>query len=331
MKEYNQIIGLIALSSIKGIGPAFIKKYIHANSFTSEDIIEELGDILRSAKKNMDTDELFFQVEDAKKIHLQSSEESIKMIPFNSDDYPKLLKELKDPPPVIYCKGNLELLHNKTICLIGTREPNLNGCKIAERVGSYFNINNWSICNGLAEGIDTFSITTNGNFHKNVIGIVAGGLNYNSTKTLLNKTAINAENILNNNGLLISEMAISKKEDTFSVVKSCRIQAGMSAGLILIQSDENGGSKYTLKSFVELKRPLSTIKPVAEDEENESYSANKNIILKGKKGLAEMLGLKEEKINTDKIVIIKSKADYSVLESLMHEVYSRWENNNSIF
>jgi DNA processing protein len=45
----------------------------------------------------------------------------------------------------------------------------------------------WAICNGLAEGVDNFSIKSNNQIHSNVIGILAGGLNYNSKKTLLKK------------------------------------------------------------------------------------------------------------------------------------------------
>src|SRR5690606_14441229 len=114
---------------------------------------------------------------------------------------------------------------------------------------------------------------------------LAGGLNYNSSKTLLKSTAVNADKILENNGLIISEMPIHKKEDAFSVVKSCRIQAGMSHGLLLVQSSLTGGSKYTVKAFAEHNRPLAVINPIGDADALQFYEANIEIIHNSRKGI----------------------------------------------
>ena len=317
MKTRNQIIGLLALSSIKGIGPAFIKKAVSTDMFSSHNIISEIKNILSSSKKDIDEDEIFNLVEEAKETLFRCQEESIEIIPILSEDYPLQLKEIKDPPPVLYCKGNLELLYDSIVCIIGTREPNENGLKISERVGQYFSANQWTICNGLAEGVDNYSIKTNEKVHSNVIGILAGGLNYNQKKTLLKKTAKNAEQVLHNGGLLISEMPLDKREDTFSVVKSCRIQAGISNGLLLVQSSLDGGSKFATKAFCELTRPIAIINPVQSDFNLPSYNANKEIVLNNKIGLTKFADIKIDKIQTSEILIIKSKEDYSEFENLM--------------
>lgn len=317
MNTRNQIIGLLALSSIKGIGPAFIKKAVSSDMFSNFNVIEEIKNILSSSKKEIDEDEIFNLVEEAKETIFRCKEEGIEIIPILSENYPIQLKEIKDPPPVIYCKGNLELLYNNIVCVIGTREPNENGMKISERVGQYFSENQWTICNGLAEGVDNFSIKSSEKIHSNVIGILAGGLNYNQKKTLLKKTSENAEQVLQNGGLLISEMPLDKREDTFSVVKSCRIQAGISNGVLLVQSSLDGGSKFATKAFCELSRPIAVINPVQSDFDLSSYNANKEIVLNNKNGLTKFTDLKTEKIQTSEILIIKSKEDYSEFEYLM--------------
>lgn len=322
MKNTNQIVGILALSSIKGIGPAFIKKVVTNDMFLSSDIIPKIKNILSVSKKEIDEEEIFNQVEIAKDILYRCKEENIKIISIAGEDYPAQLREIKDPPPIIYCKGNLELLYSNTICVIGTREPNENGIKIAERVGQYFTINNWSICNGLAEGVDNHAIKINEVLHSNVIGILAGGINYNEKKTLLKKTAENAEQVFQNGGLLISEMPLDKKEDTFSVVKSCRIQAGISNGLLLVQSSLDGGSKFTIKAFCELQRPISVINPIQSDFELPSYEANKELVLNGKKGLTKFADIKADKVQTTEIIIIKSKDDYFKLENFVKKQIS---------
>ncbi len=56
-----------------------------------------------------------------------------------------------------------------------------------------------------------------------------------------------------------------QKQDRFSVIKSCRIQAGLGDGLILIQSSVDGGSRFTVKAAIELNRLLGVIYPVKTD------------------------------------------------------------------
>src|SRR5690606_31076373 len=127
-------------------------------------------------------------VEEAKEIVFRCKDEGIEIISIICDNYPQQLKAIKDPPPAIYCKGNIELLYSNIICIIGTRTPNENGRKISERVGQHFSVNRWTICNGLAQGVDNFSLRSNDKMHSNIIGVLAGGLNYNEKRTLLKKT-----------------------------------------------------------------------------------------------------------------------------------------------
>ena len=318
MKDNNKILGIIALRELDKIGPAFVKKAVSKSNFETANTIQEIKEIIAANNKKFEDDTIFEAVERAKDIVFKCKEDGITIIQLTSEEYPALLKEIKDPPSVIYCKGNLDLLYNKTVCIIGTREPNDNAVKISERIGTFYSNSSWTICNGLAEGVDNFSIKSNEQIHSKVIGILAGGLNYNSIKTLLKKTAENAEKTIESGGLLISEMPPDKKEDTFTVVKSCRIQAGLSNGLILIQSSLDGGSRFTTKTFCETQRPIAVINPVQSDFDLPTYNANKEIILNNKKGLSKFTELKEDKIQTSKIFVIKSKDDYSEFENLMN-------------
>lgn len=318
MNNINQIIGIIALSELKGIGPAFVKKSVLKNAFETTNIIQKIKEITTSNNKNFDDDTIHEAVEAAKEIVSKCKEEGISIIEFTSKNYPTRLREIKDPPSVIYCKGNIDLLYSNTVCIIGTREPNENAVKISERVGSFYSNSSWTICNGLAVGVDNFSVKLDDQIHSNVIGVLAGGLNYNSKKTILKNTAENAEKTIESGGLLVSEMPPDKKEDTFTVVKSCRIQAGLSNGLILIQSSLEGGSRFTAKSFCETQRPVAIINPVHSDFDLPTYNANKEIILNSKKGLSKFTELKEDKIKTSKIFVIKSKEDYKYFEKIMN-------------
>ena len=332
MKNYNNSIGLIALSNIKGIGPAFIKKYKDNIQFENGNLQESICNVLDITNKDYNKDDIEYNIENAKELYEQSIEENIHVISLFSPNYPIALQQLKDAPPILFCKGNLNIINNLAVCVIGTREPNITGGKIASRIGEYFSNRNYSICNGLAEGIDSYSIQNENHFFNNTTGILAGGLNYNSKNTLLKKTAKKAEKVLENSGLLISEMALNRKEDTISVVKSCRLQAGFSSSLILVQSSLTGGSKFTMKAFAELPRPIAIVNPIDQDIQLESYQANNVIINEGTKGLMEMTGLKIDKVKTSDIIILKSKSDYQILENKMNNSLSQnIDNLNTLF
>lgn len=330
VKYNSKSVVILALSQLKGIGPAFIKK-VAGLGMLSSNVQEELKRIVTENGKSFDDEALIRATEYAQDIIFKCNDDNVTIISLNSQDYPIALKELRDPPPVLFCKGNLELLYSKTVCVIGTREPNERGAKIAERVGSFFSNSDWTICNGLATGIDSYSIKIKESFHRKVIGVVAGGLNYNTHRTLLKNTALNADKVIENGGLIVSETIPDKKEDTFSVVKSCRIQAGISNGLVLIQSSIDGGSKFTTKAFCEISRPIGVINPVSVDYETPSYEANRAIIESLKKGLSKFTELKVDKILTSKIFVIKTKEDYEELEILLSKAYSDSHRDDSLF
>lgn len=299
---------IIALSQIKGIGSAFIKKHL---AFIKQNILNKEKLCELSSKVDLINLEEYFN--NASYILADCEKYNISIVSIIEDNYPSLLLEIKDPPPVLYFKGNKDLL-GKAITIIGSRKSTGLGNKIANKVGEYFS-QNWAICNGLVDGIDKNSITNSNSIFPNVIGVLSGGLNYPNTSS---KTTIElADKVLKNNGLLVSEYEPNKKENQFSGSKASRIQAGLSNSLILIQSSKNGGSKYTIKAFSSLHRPLAVIdfKGNTEYLTSESFEGNRLLIEKGKQGIMEMCDLKKiETIKVFKILKLEKSADYKILE-----------------
>lgn len=316
---------VLALSLLKGVGATFVKKNLatiqgtHRYWFdTSAD--ESLTQLIALVGKKYSASEIQEAVSKAEDILAECKAHQIDFISVVDANYPKKLFELKDPPPVLFFLGNFSLLEKNAITIIGTRKPNENGKVIAERIGKYFSSRGWIICNGIADGIDTYSILDRENscFAK-VIGVVGSGLAKSSFRSLPKQSFANIERILTNDGLVISEMPPLKKQDTFSVVKSCRIQGGIGAGLILIQSYIRGGSRFAVKAAVELNRPLGVIYPVKTDINRDDYGGNKKIIEDGVRGLKEFVELKNGKNYNPKIVVLSSKESYSEFESALKE------------
>jgi len=304
----NLTINILALSLIKGVGASFIKKNLPLIEQYSQSL-----DLLSMIGGKVSLQELEYNIPKAVLILKDCAENSIEVVSIVDNNYPHLLRLINDPPPILYLKGNTNLLP-KAIAVIGTRKSNNLGNNIAYKVGEYFS-KNWSICNGLVDGIDKHSILKENKIFDNVIGVISGGLNFNETSSLITREL--CEKVLKNNGLLISENEPNKKEDRFSGSKASRIQAGLSNALILIQSDINGGSKYTLKSFAKTERPLGIInfKENKEYQNDDIFSANRLILEKGIEGIAEMCEIKKiTEIRTKSIIPISKKSDYLTIE-----------------
>ncbi len=290
---------------VKGIGPAFIKKNCHRliNDSSCDQIVKE--------SKPEELDNLVSYAKTADEIMSDCKDNDIKVVSIIDAEYPSQLKEIGDPPSVLFIKGNLSLL-NHVIAIIGTRHSSELGNKIAERVGSYF-ADYFSICNGLVEGIDEHSIYVGSKVLSNVVGIISGGLCYNETCSSHHIQVIN--DVLEAGGLIISEYYPRQKEDMYSGSKASRIQAGLSHALILVQSKVDGGSKYTLSKFAKLGRPIGVIHyPSSEEYESESFGANRLIVEKGKEGIAQIIGLKKaSSLNTGELIALSNKDDYNKL------------------
>ena len=312
------IRNLLILSMVKNIGPTFIKKnrIRLSQEYSCEPLVnefrpEELYNLDQYAKA-------------AEEIITDCKDHEIQIISILDEAYPSQLLEISDPPSLLFLKGNKSLL-NRVIAIIGTRRSTELGNQIAERVGVYFS-KQFSICNGLVEGIDEHAIYHNGKVSPNVVGIISGGLFYKETCTAHHVRVI--EDVLNAGGLVISEFYPHQKEDRFSGSKASRIQAGLSDGLILVQSKVDGGSKYTLAKFAKLGRPIGVIHyPSSEEYNSDSFSANRLIVEKGKDGIAEMVGMKKaSSVSVSGIVPLSSKADYETLISLINK-----RDNNTLF
>jgi DNA processing protein len=299
------IKNILILSMVKGIGPAFIKKNCHRliNDSSCDQIVKE--------SKPEELDNLVSYAKTADEIMSDCKDNDIKVVSIIDAEYPSQLKEIGDPPSVLFIKGNLSLL-NHVIAIIGTRHSSELGNKIAERVGSYF-ADYFSICNGLVEGIDEHSIYVGSKVLSNVVGIISGGLCYNETCSSHHIQVIN--DVLEAGGLIISEYYPRQKEDMYSGSKASRIQAGLSHALILVQSKVDGGSKYTLSKFAKLGRPIGVIHyPSSEEYESESFGANRLIVEKGKEGIAQIIGLKKaSSLNTGELIALSNKDDYNKL------------------
>ncbi|GBD33785.1 DNA processing protein DprA [bacterium HR34] len=186
--------------------------------------------------------------------------ENIIKIEKQSEYYPKKLLDLKDPPKCLWTVGNLELLKQTqdfpTLAVVGTRRYSEYGKivvrKIVQELSSYF-----IIVSGMALGIDALShkicIENNGK----TIAVLGSGVDEESIYPRENIRL--AKEILEKQGLIISELEPGTKATKFTFPKRNRIIAGLSDGVLVIEAREKSGTIITANFAKEIKRKVFAV------------------------------------------------------------------------
>lgn len=223
----------------------------------NNDLIELIklasGKIKLPAYSRMDFDDAFSKAED---ILCNSAKNDIKIVSFLDDEYPKLLMKSKDFPIVLNYVGNIGLLNNKpSVAVIGTRQPTNFGLKIGTRFSEYIAQEGFNIVSGLAIGCDTAGHKGALKARGSTVAVMAHGLD--SVYPKENKDL--AQEIIDNDGLLLSEYFVNKKQMRSFFVERDRIQAGLSLGVVVVETGIKGGTMHTVDACLSNKRILASI------------------------------------------------------------------------
>ncbi|WP_286177003.1 DNA-processing protein DprA [Bacillus sp. AFS017274] len=168
------------------------------------------------------------------------------------DEYPFLLKQIFDPPWVLYYKGDTKLLTRKnTLGVVGTRKPTSYGLEALKSILLPLVKKKFVIISGVAAGIDAEShkITLRGG--GDTVGVLGGGLMqiYPKFNVTLAKEIINK-------GLLISETPPEMKAEPWMFPLRNRIISGLSQGVFVVEAKERSGSLITAQAALEHGREV---------------------------------------------------------------------------
>lgn len=205
---------------------------------------------------------------------------NIYCITMNSKEYPDKLKMLKYPPMMLFAKGNINiLLENKMIGVIGSRECSNYGKNVAIRIGKFLSKNNIHVVSGLALGIDTYShigCIKENLINKNsgkTIAVIGNGLD--NIYPYQNKKIV--EEIIKNNGCIISEYIVGTKPLKENFPARNRIISALSNKLIVVEAkNQKSGTMITVNFSLDLGKDVLVIP----GNINSSYSLGTNMLIK---------------------------------------------------
>lgn len=270
----KEVIAHISISDVPGIGPTKAKKILETiSSYSSEHIYETILQVIPSAKIDI---QLWESISSRAEEKVQRIlETGIHILPYLSESYPSQLKELNNPPINLYIDGNFDsILGDKNIAIIGTRNPDEYTKENASDLCEYISQKASCIVSGLAIGCDTIAHEACIKIKNPTAAILPCGIDQIYPK----KNIGLANKIKALGGCLISEYEPGIKPQKSLFVARDRIQAGLSHGIVLLQSTEDGGSMHAIRTTQSLQRPFAAIAAPQPQSKGYQWSGNRKLI-----------------------------------------------------
>jgi len=181
---------------------------------------------------------------------------NIEKITLENSDYPKILKEIHDPPKTLYIRGNFSKQDKIAIGVVGTRSYTSYGKRATEDIAGSLAETGITIVSGLAKGIDTFAHRAALDRNGRTIAVLGSAVNPNSIYPSCNRKL--ADKIAQN-GAVISEYPSGIKSERWFFAQRNRIISGLSMGILVVEAPEKSGALITAMQAVEQNREVFAI------------------------------------------------------------------------
>ena len=172
-------------------------------------------------------------------------------VTWNDLGYPARLKEIADPPPVLFYKGTLLASDDRSVAIVGTRSPTTYGREAAAVLSRGLVQAGLTVVSGLALGIDGVAHRAALENGGRTIAVMAGGLDGVYPK---DHTALCEQ--VQEQGAVVSEQALGVRPDSRSFPRRNRLISGMSLGSLVIEAAEGSGARHTVYHALDQDREV---------------------------------------------------------------------------
>lgn len=249
----------IAFSSIEQIDSKFIQQLYNHFGDIEKAFNASISDLKEIEGLSIKKSENFIKYRDKVDIDRRFTEvetRGINFLTLDDENYPKMLKNIDNPPAVLYYKGKLfECNLDKTLAVVGSRRASQNGRDDLRKIISGLGNTDICIVSGLASGIDTVAHTSAIENNLKTIGVIASGFDY--TYPASNKTLY--QNIENGYGAVLTEYYPTFEPVKFRFPQRNRIVSGLSYGTLVCEASLKSGALITSNLTLEQGRELMCI------------------------------------------------------------------------
>ncbi len=182
---------------------------------------------------------------------------NISVITINDELYPKSLKEIYDPPAVLFVKGTLPLSSKKHVAVVGSRKASAYGRRVVQDLIGPLAKTDSVIVSGLAYGVDSMAHVTTIESKGTTVAVLGSGLDDDNIYPSQNRTL--ASRIIASGGAIISEFPVGTPPLGYHFPMRNRIIAGLCDSTIVVEAAKKSGSLITARLALEHNRDVFAV------------------------------------------------------------------------
>lgn len=281
---------LIALNQIDKVGDKRISELIsHYESV--ENIFEDKEDnIKKLLEKKFKSQIGNFSKNDildkAESIIEKSNNYEIGILSLFDEDYPFNLKQIDNPPYILYYKGDLKKLRRNAVAIVGTREPTYESRKYSFELASKLSSLNITVVSGMAKGVDREVHLGAMSSHVNTAAVLGSGIDH-----VYPSENLQIYNKLIEKGIIVSEFEAGRKPDRINFPRRNRIISGLSYAVVMVEAASKSGALITVNYALNQGRDVY-IAPY--DEKKSCYFGNHKLYKDGAKIAYNIIDILED-------------------------------------
>ncbi len=247
----------LALTLTEGLGPTRSRRLVEHFGGVEEIFRASLTELEAAGLRAASAQSIFVgtSLDLAQQEMVKVSEAKVDIVALDDPRYPPTLKQIYDPPLVLYVRGAVDLLAHPGIAMVGTRHPTPYGVGMAERLACDLSNQGLIIFSGLARGVDTAAHRGVVNAKGRTVAVMGTGVDEIYPRE--NKRL--AEQILSFGGALISEFAIATPPTPQNFPIRNRIISGLSVGVLVVEAAEYSGTRITARCALEQSREVFAV------------------------------------------------------------------------
>lgn len=257
MSDMSDLKYWLGFNLVKGIGPAKVQGLLDyygslANAWQANEYeLQKIGIDRRALKTFLKTRQEINL--DAALARVQKA--GVSLLTWEMPEYPKYLREIPNPPPLLYYQGEILEQDQWAIAVVGTRRLTAYGRQVTRDLVAGLVQNNITVVSGLARGIDAIAHKTAVELGGRTLAVLGSGLDciYPSENRLL------AQEITQGQGAIISEYGLGIQPEAKNFPPRNRIISGFSLGVIVIEAGERSGALITTNFALEQDREVFAV------------------------------------------------------------------------
>lgn len=168
--------------------------------------------------------------------------------------YPKLLREIADPPIALFAIGNLELLSEPKVAIVGSRRPTPVGAKVTQQIASDLGQLGVVVTSGMALGVD--GLAHQAVLNDNVATVAVMGCGLDTIYPSRNRALFEQ---ISRDGLVLSEYPLGVPASKYTFPQRNRIVSGLCYGVVIVEAAERSGTLITARLALEQDRQVMVV------------------------------------------------------------------------